>query len=151
MSAPKWSGRRAALAAIHAGKHALGWDDATYRDVLEQLTGHRSAADCAAQQLAAVLDYMRQRGFGPTKQFTVTPARQRQLRLVRALWRELARLGVVRAPGEPALNRFAKRMVHVDRLEWATSEQLTKVTEALKAMRARAGKTIHLDDARPEE
>ena len=43
------------LAAIHLGKKELGLDDDTYRDMLEQVTGKRSAKGLNDDELVAVL------------------------------------------------------------------------------------------------
>ncbi|MEX0745296.1 MAG: regulatory protein GemA [Phycisphaeraceae bacterium] len=54
--------RRRELAAIHAAKRDLGLDEDTYRAMLEQVTGQRSAGALDRDQRRAVLDVMRQRG-----------------------------------------------------------------------------------------
>jgi hypothetical protein len=59
--------RRRQLAAIHAAKRDLRLDDDTYRDLLERLTGVRSAAELGPASLDAVLDYMAEQGWRPRR------------------------------------------------------------------------------------
>ena len=98
MTAAKTSGRhlaveeghrRSELAAIHTGAKALGLDDSLYRDLLERVTGARSAAGLDGERRRAVLDEMRRLGFEKTAGKRAGRARladSAQARLIRALW-----------------------------------------------------------------
>lgn len=55
------------------------------------------------------------------------------------MWISLHQLGVVRNAEETALEAFAARQLHVERLQWADQGQVYKLIEALKAMAERAG------------
>lgn len=50
------------LAAIHIAAGQLGLADDTYRDILERVTGKRSAADLDMREASAVLDELRRLG-----------------------------------------------------------------------------------------
>lgn len=62
MTAPAEHRRKRQLAAIHAAKRDLGMEDDTYRELLEQVTGQRSAGKLDERQRKAVLDRLRQAG-----------------------------------------------------------------------------------------
>lgn len=51
------------LAVVHVGKKELGLDDDTYRDLLEQVTGKRSAKDLKIEELNKVIRALEQKGF----------------------------------------------------------------------------------------
>ena len=55
--------RNQRIAAIHMGKKQLGLDDDTYRDMLEQVTGKRSAKDMSDDDLVKVIQHLDQLGF----------------------------------------------------------------------------------------
>lgn len=131
--------RSRSLAALHAGKRALGWDDETYRAFVHGYTGRDSAADCTVEQLASLLDQMRARGFQRApgaKEYSTTQPRS-QLDKARALWGELDALGALRSPGEAGFCAYVERMTGRSRPEWCTPEQLSRVIEGLKAWTAR--------------
>lgn len=139
--------RRAELAAIHAGRRALGLEEAEYRALLEGATGKASAADLTGPERTRVLELMRAAGYGRTGRAAAWRARgggaaRTQAELARALWAALCEAGAVRASrGEAALSAFVERQTGKSRLEWCTPEELNKVIEGLKAWQRRAGKT----------
>lgn len=59
----KKASRNQRLAAIHMGKKQLGLDDDIYRDMLEQVTGKRSAKDMSDDDLVKVIQHMDGLGF----------------------------------------------------------------------------------------
>ena len=59
----KKSSRNERLAAIHMGKKALNLDEDTYRDMLEHVTGKRSAKDMDMNDLLKVIQHLDQLGF----------------------------------------------------------------------------------------
>ncbi|MGH7915227.1 MAG: phage protein GemA/Gp16 family protein, partial [Candidatus Binataceae bacterium] len=132
--------RRAELAKIHVYKQRLSLDDGIYRDVLERVTGLRSAADLDAAQRGQVLDELK-------RLFMPAPARPRprpaehaapQIALIRGLWADAAMYGLVRSRSEAALRKFARRITGRDALQWLSATDANKVIEGLKAMLARA-------------
>ncbi|MEQ8747331.1 regulatory protein GemA [Pyruvatibacter sp.] len=128
---------------IHVGKRELGLDDDTYRDLVERVTGKRSAADCDVNQLTLVVDEMKARGFhvkqmGQHKGQRKGPA---QLAKMRALWITAWCLRIVRDRRDSALLAFTVRQTGrpVGALHWVTPDDANKVIEALKDMCTRAG------------
>ena len=127
---------RPALAKVAIARKELGLDEDTYRDILERLTGHRSAKDASDQQLGLVLDEFKAKGWTPRnpvvrkKPRLVSPP---AVRKARALWIGLADLGAVRDRSEAALESFARRQLGVESMDWSDAARLYKLIEALKA------------------
>jgi phage gp16-like protein len=132
--------RRRELAAIHVAKKALGLDDGTYRDMLFTVARVRSAADLDHAGRQAVIEHLRRRGFRPKpapaterdhgKKPQVPADRQALVDKLEALLADAAR------PWNYARS-MAKRMFHVDQLEWATADQLRRLVAALEYDRRR--------------
>ncbi len=59
------AGRSSAIAKVKIAAKDLGLDDDTYRDLLERVTGQRSAASCSDGQLGLVLDEFKRLGWAP--------------------------------------------------------------------------------------
>ena len=145
MTSAEKAARDAALAAIHVGKKHLGLDDDLYREMIRVVTRSRieSCGDATQAELAAILDYLRKRGFtrtAPARAGNVRPLRSAQVRMARGEWIEAAKEGAVRNRSERAFIAFIKRLTGVDRPEWLTPAQANKVIEGIKAMRARAAR-----------
>ena len=139
---------RAALIRVQIARRELRLDDGTYRAMLERLTGRTSSADCTEAQLDAVVAEMKAKGWKPkaaaSKPAAKAPHRRKvasspMARKARAMWISLYQLGAVRDPSERALERFGRRQLGVDRLEWADQGDAYRLIEALKAMAERAG------------
>lgn len=133
------SQRRAQLAKIHIGKKDLGLDDDTYRDVLESVTGRRSAGDLNYQQLNAVIDAFKSKGWNPVKRKRGGKRYRKthndaEVRMVYALWTAMREEKIVKAQTPDG---FVKRMTGVENTEWLKPEDARVVIEALKKMRAR--------------
>lgn len=123
--------RRAELARIHCAKKELALDEDTYRSMLEQLTGQRSAGDLDERQRARVLDHLaglQQRPARPARPHAGTrPSNMKQapeLRRIEAFLAEAQR------PWSYA-DGIAKHMFGVDRVQWCSGEQLRAVIAAL--------------------
>jgi phage gp16-like protein len=138
--------RKKSLAALHLGKKQLGLEDEQYRDVLCQVTGKLSAADCTDAELGLVLDFMRTRGFSrrpgsaaPVKRDNdaSNPAAP-QLAKIHELWDELAAAGAITEPTAAALRAFGKRVTGKQALEFMTTPDRSKVIEGLKSWLKRA-------------
>lgn len=123
--------RRDLLAMLHIAKKELALDDETYRDALEQATGHRSARDLSERQLGQAIDAMKARGFRPKRK--APRSDDPHVRKIWALWRQLGDDGYLRTPDRPALRAFVKRMTGVENPDWLTQAQANRVIEALKA------------------
>lgn len=102
--------RRQELAKIHIGKVALALTDDSYRDLLQRVGGHRSAADLSDRGRRQMLDHMAKLGAFATKplhhavRYGVAQARK-----VRALWIELHQLGAISDGSDAELDAFVRR------------------------------------------
>ena len=122
------------LAMIHMGAAQLGLDRETYEAMLWTVARVRSAADLDLAGRARVLQHLKSRG----ADIGGRPAQAAPAKKIRALWAALAEAGKLHGQGgEPALLAFVRRMARVERLEWLTPPQSTRIIEALKAMLAR--------------
>lgn len=127
---------------IHVAKGKLRLDDDTYRQLLSTVTGKTSARDMTVPQLNNVLDAMKKCGFkiqpakktDSTRPFDDSP----QSKKIRALWLEMADMGMVRDRTEMALAGWVKRETGVDSLQWLDSEQASSLIEKLKKWQYRA-------------
>lgn len=129
--------RGAALAKVHIAKKELGLEDETYRDILERVTGQRSAARLEDRQLGAVLSELRRLGWKPRGR--KPRPKNPMLRKIHALWGILADHGHVRSREEQAINSYIKRMTGIERPEWLTTADCSRVIESLKGWLARVG------------
>jgi phage gp16-like protein len=132
--------RRSLIAKINIGRSQLGMVEDDYRALLFETTGQISLRQCDDAQLAAMVDALKHKGFRPLpRPGQPRPAQHPMARKARALWISLHHLGVVRNPGEPALEAFAKRQLKCERLVWARQSDAYKLIEALKVMAERHG------------
>lgn len=133
--------RRALLAKVHLASKALGMVDDDYRELLQRITGLRSAGDCDNHQLGAVIAEFERLGFKSTPRAAARPAPANHpvARKARAMWISLHQLGAVEDPSERALEAFCKRQLGVDRLHWVDQSQGYRLIEALKAIAERSG------------
>lgn len=129
--------RRSMIAKIQIAKQQLQMDEDDYRQALFERTGHQSLTQCTEPQLAAVLGYMKSKGFQPLP--GKAKASHPMARKARAMWISLYQLGAVHNRSEQALEAFAKRQLKCERFAWADQRQAYKLIEALKAMATRSG------------
>lgn len=126
--------RRIQIGRIKAAQKALGLDDATYRCLLERVTGKTSSTQMTPaernQVLAefARLGFKRQDGRDRARAF---PGRPRNVREVPMLRKVEALLADNRRPWSYA-HSMARRMFHVNRVEWLLDDQLHKLVAALQ-------------------
>lgn len=134
------SHRRAMTAKIHVAKKQLALADDDYRQILLDVAGRSSSADCTDAELEKVIKRLQEIGFKPlVKSGGTRPAQHPMARKARALWISLYHLGAVRSPDEKALESFAKRQLGCERLVWANQSDGYRLIEALKAMAERHG------------
>lgn len=145
---PTGSGPRACVIKVKIAAKDLGLDDDTYRTILNRITGQTSATQCTDAQLGRVLDEMKAKGWKPKAgpksaakgaRRTHQPAQSPLALKARAMWISLHQLGEVRDPSEAALEAYGRRMLGVDRLQWAVPSQSAALIEGLKAIAERAG------------
>ncbi|MFB2962034.1 gp16 family protein, partial [Aeromonas jandaei] len=134
---------------VQVGRRALALDDECYRDLLASHTGKRSAAQLNEQELEQVLTVFKAAGFTPkparhAANKRLSPAAGSHIRVneiakIRAIWCEMARLGIVRDGSETALNHWVQRMtarlnggIGVAEVGWLDAPLAVKVLEALK-------------------
>ncbi len=133
--------RNALLAKVHLAPKELGLDEDTRRAIQKELTGKDSAARMSVAELERLVRHYRSLGWRPRGRGG-RPRATAQVRMIRALWHELAEAGVVRAPEgrrEKALRAWVKRQTGVSAPEWLTPEQASAVIEMLKKWCARVG------------
>lgn len=131
-----------ALAAIHVGRKALGLDEETYRDLLERVTGQRSAAGMNARQHEAVIAEMRRLGFAPEAREAAGPKRLDGpfARKLQALWIAGWNLGLVEDRRDAALLAFVTRQTGLSHTRFLVDGRAAaKAIEGLKAWLARDG------------
>ena len=131
--------RNAILGKIHIAKKQLNIDDEDYRAMIGNLTGGKtSCKDCTELELGKIMDALIGLGFKPAKpKVKLSPPASTpptQADKIRAMWIDLHRRGIVRQPGDDAIQKFCKRIAKVDRVEWLSHDQAVAVITALTAM-----------------
>lgn len=131
--------KMALMAKVHIGKKELGLDDATYRDVLERVTGKRSCKKMLIGELEAVIKDMESRGFKPKaapkhgKKPSVVGKREPLMGKIHAMLTDMG-LHWNYAHG------MADSMFKIKRLQWLNDSQLYKLTQALSVHQQREAK-----------
>lgn len=135
------SARRGAIAKIHIARSQLGMSDDAYRDMLERVTGARTAGKLAMPALEAVLAEMRRLGFRaqPARRPTNPKA---QVRMIFAIWKDLKPF--LEDGSDTALRAFCERQTRspkhpagVSAPEFLGPHEANLVVEGLKAWLAR--------------
>lgn len=127
------------LKKIHALRREAGLDDDSYRDLLQAVTGERSAKAIDVGAAARVIDRLQglssslRRGVEGAMDLTGPYAGK-----LRALWISGYHLGVVRDRTDRALCAFLKRQTGIEHTRWLRDAgDARRVIEALKAWLAR--------------
>ena len=124
----KKSSRNERLAAIHMGKKALNLDEDTYRDMLEHVTGKRSAKDMDMNDLLKVIQHLDQLGFSKRnfgKKPKVKLSKEALIGKIEAHLTE-HKLHWNYAKG------IAKQMFQKEALEFCTENELWRIVAALE-------------------
>jgi len=129
----KKASRNQRIAAIHMGKKQLGLDDDTYRDMLEQVTGKRSAKDMTDDGLVKVIQHLDQLGFSKREFGNKPKVKLSKEALIGKIEAHLAenKLHWNYAKG------IAKQMFQKDALEFCTENQLWRIVAALEYKKKR--------------
>lgn len=146
MPTPAPDPRRARdLKLIHAARRQMAWDEATYRAILERVTGKASAADLNAKERKQVLDDFARLGWKPQKTKghrnpnanakTVDP----DLALTGAGWgkgRLISKIGALLAAAKPPrgwayADGCARNMFGIESVRFCNAEQLRRIIAAL--------------------
>ncbi|MNS20239.1 hypothetical protein D3C72_519720 [compost metagenome] len=137
---------------VQVGRRSLGLDDETYRELLAQQSGKRSAAELTLQELDKVLLAMKGVGFKPTVKRAVNggkpkrlspargaPAKTAEIGVIRAIWITMHRHGLLRDGSETALNHYVERQtvrinngIGVAEVAWLSDTLAYRVLESLK-------------------
>jgi phage gp16-like protein len=136
-SAARIANRNGDLARIHIEKKALGLDDEAYRDLLQALTGKRSAGELSFEERARVAAHMSKlvRATKPQAWKPALAPTPHERRLL-AEWRALVDAGAV-SPAATALPRWLERNGYPAHTRWLSTDQLNAAIEQLKQWRAR--------------
>lgn len=130
--------RRSLIAKVHVAKKEMNILDDDYRQMLLDVTGHTSSADCTVAELRAMVEAMKKKGFQPKKAIPKA-ADSPFAAKARALWISLYHLNAIDNPSEAALEAFARHQLKCERMQWANQAQAYKLIEALKAIAQRNG------------
>lgn len=130
--------RRSLIAKIHVAKKEMALLDDDYRQMLVDVTGRASSADCSVGELRDMVEAMKSKGFRP-KKAAPKVADSPFATKARAMWISLHHLGAIDNPSEQALEAFARRQLGCERMQWANQAQAYKLVEALKAIANRHG------------
>ncbi|MNZ05679.1 hypothetical protein D3C78_224050 [compost metagenome] len=137
---------------VQVGRRSLGLDDETYRELLAQQSGKRSAAELTLQELDKVLLAMKGVGFKPTVKRAVNggkpkrlsptrgaPTKTAEIGVIRAIWITMHRHGLLRDGSETALNHYVERQtvrinngIGVAEVAWLSDTLAYRVLESLK-------------------
>lgn len=147
------------------GKRALHMEEDSYRALLERhgasLIGDKySATTMTIDGLKAAVEEMRSKGFQvatkarpsrPNPADThITNASEAQLDLMRYIWREMGKTGVLRDPTERGLQAWVRASTRrragtgYERLEFLPHDVAQELIERLKNWAARANVELHL-------
>jgi len=135
--------RRGDLAKIHIAKKQLCIDDMTYREMLLNITGRRSAGLLTAVQRAKVLRHLAKAGF-KVKRRAACPGRPGNMNHPekgKMLGKIEALLAEAHRPWSYA-HGTARRMFNVNRVQWLKPDQLHKLIAALMADARRHGRRM---------
>jgi len=138
----KW--RQQELAKIHIAKKQLGMDDGTYRQMLSNIAGVRSAADLSPAARKDVIAHLKSVGFvqktkGKPKNMTGGGSQAAQLEKIEAL------LTIGSKPWSYA-DALAKRICKVEKVAWVKVEELYKIITALRKQAQREGWDLSGED-----
>lgn len=136
--------RKKLIGKVKIAQGQLGLDDETYRDMLENVTGKRSAAKLKVWELDNVIKHMIKKGFKPKKSRrsgATNQADDSQSKKIRSLWIQLNEAGKVRDSSEKALVTWAKNTLKITKgieaLQWLSVNQKSRLIESLKQWLAR--------------
>lgn len=130
----KRASRNERLAAIHMGKKALNLDEDTYRDMLGNVTGKRSAKDMDMDDLLKVIQHLDQLGFSKRNFGSKPKVKLSKGALIGKIEAHLTenKLHWNYAKG------IAKQMFQKEALEFCTENELWRIVAALEYKAKRA-------------
>ena len=133
--------RQKDLAKIHIAKKQLGLDDATYREMLMQVSGVDSAADLNAAGRRQVLAHLGRSGFSARRR-SKYPGRPMNMDRGGSRADQLKKIeALLTVGGKPwgYAHALAKRICKADRIDWVPDGKLYKIITALRYQAQREG------------
>ena len=118
------------LAKIHIAKKELGMDDDTYRAMLQNVAGVRSAKELNAAGAAKVLAHLQRCGWKPKTAAKVGRKPKPPAGRAAVMGKVEALLAEAKRPWEYA-HAMALRMFQVEKVDWLDDQQLQKLMAAL--------------------
>ena len=130
----KSDSRSRLIGAIRAAAARKGMSDEHRRDLIERVTGKRSAGDLRLPELGRVLDEM-------NRDWRAADSGEHRSHIgkVKALWWTLYWLGEVDDQSERAIASFVRRQTGIEALRFLDHRTAASVIEALKSWAERAG------------
>ena len=129
--------RKKLIQLIQIDRKQSNLDDAVWQEILKrfggvEVDGRVSLTTLTTENLQLLLNERREKGMQPSPQVS------EKIGLIKALWGEIHQQGKVLNPSDKAM-REAVKMHHkgIERLEWATPQQLHKIISMLKAWKRR--------------
>jgi phage gp16-like protein len=143
-SSARVANRNGDLARIHIAKKALNQTEDEYRDLLQALTGKRSAGELSFEERSRVAAHMDKlaRAAKPGAVKRSRPVLEGGQKKVFAMWKALEANGTLRKRGESSLRAFVRRMTERDDLSWCTNKDCTTLINALHAWGQRTGADV---------
>lgn len=129
--------RKTLIKKIHIAKKQLGYDDATYRDVLERVTGKTSCKEMDLKELKKVIMELKRLGFIPIPTATTQNTTPTWGKKPDGADEKKALIGKIEAMLADMnlhwnyAHGMAKRMFGVDKVQWLNQSNLYKLTQAL--------------------
>lgn len=138
------------LACIHIKKNQLGLEDGDYRDLLQRVTGKRSAKDLSVRERLSVIQELDRMGAPKTYQAKrKSGLKGRYAPVLKALWLTAYNLGIVRDRRDQALIKFVERQTGVSHTAFLREPaDASKAIEGLKKWIERQG-DLSLKDQHP--
>lgn len=145
--------RRRYYTLLHVGKQQLGMADDAFEALLVRhgataVGGRISKTTMSVSELFKAVEELRAKGFqSQPKRGSVAAIgdwRKNRIKMITALWCQLADVGAVRNRSEAAMVKWCATLTHRPRLQWASSQELNDCIEGLKSWARREG--VELDD-----
>lgn len=131
--------RKKLVAKVKIAQKQLALDDDTYREMLQTVTGKRSAAKLKVWELENVIKRLCEHGFKPKKPKRAGSRKQAndaQSRKIISIWIQLHEAGKVKDPSDRALINWVKGQLKnsqgIEALQWLDSNQKSGLIESLK-------------------
>lgn len=131
--------------AIHCAIRAIGMSDEDYRMLLMDGYGVETCKALTFRQASELLDHLNTFSGRRKKTHARLPHKGRpmatpaQLRMIEAMWAEVA-YKKDRKWRERSLNRFLKRIVGIEHINWLQEWQVKKVVRAINAIKEQKAK-----------